>query len=307
MEEISIHAPARGATVSNLHSSSFPCNFNPRSREGSDCISSSVMVRISNFNPRSREGSDKSLCASSAVVRVFQSTLPRGERLIVSSFLHIPADFNPRSREGSDSKQNKVYRKFCISIHAPARGATLPASCPVIFDQFQSTLPRGERLSRSCAYMSRYKFQSTLPRGERRDSDDVALDIYGFQSTLPRGERQLIHNSCDVFLFNFNPRSREGSDWFGMIDFLLPLDFNPRSREGSDLLSDSFPLRIRDFNPRSREGSDIRIKNHRLQHIISIHAPARGATFCNFPNLYATQFQSTLPRGERRACITARE
>ena len=33
---------------------------------------------------------------------VFQSTLPRGERLLCRCYLLTTADFNPRSREGSD-------------------------------------------------------------------------------------------------------------------------------------------------------------------------------------------------------------
>ena len=34
--------------------------------------------------------------------------------------------------------------------------------------------------------------------------------------------------------FNFNPRSREGSDAYYLIDARCRPDFNPRSREGSD-------------------------------------------------------------------------
>ena len=101
---------------------------------------------------------------------IFQSTLPRGERrgLAAESFLSFP-----------------------ISIHAPARGATLSL--------LKSALIQ--------------KFQSTLPRGERRFARVVSGTDYEFQSTLPRGERpvRLIDNGC---LYNFNPRSREGSDIF---------------------------------------------------------------------------------------------
>ena len=56
-----------------------------------------------NFNPRSREGSD-----TEQVARV--------EEL---------SNFNPRSREGSDSLIRLVYPVHTISIHAPAKGATL--------------------------------------------------------------------------------------------------------------------------------------------------------------------------------------
>ena len=57
-------------------------NFNPRSREGSDCnlpVSPSDLHAY--FNPRSREGSDKIVVREHITIRLFQSTLPRGERL----------------------------------------------------------------------------------------------------------------------------------------------------------------------------------------------------------------------------------
>ena len=57
-------------------------DFNPRSREGSDCKSSKLMFSFSNFNPRSREGSD----------------------IIGLDYVPFPIG---------------------ISIHAPARGATV--------------------------------------------------------------------------------------------------------------------------------------------------------------------------------------
>ena len=60
----------------------------------------------------------------------------------------------------------------------------------------------------------------------------------------------------------------------------LGQDFNPRSREGSDSCM-WFPFTIStDFNPRSREGSDVEpLGVSRQLSLISIHAPARGATY----------------------------
>ena len=62
-----------------------------------------------------------------------------------------------------------------------------------------------------------------------------------------------------VSMYDFNPRSREGSD---CCQHLQPLqrwtDFNPRSREGSDSIMYMQDIVRRDFNPRSREGSDKR-------------------------------------------------
>ena len=102
---------------------------------------------------------------------------------------------------------------LCISIHAPAKGATYP-------------LP---------SLMSVYEFQSTLPRRERLVRLFVMRSIPLFQSTLPRRERRLSFSFFSVSVY-FNPRSREGSDcrWSSASPLLSP-HFNPRSREGSDV------------------------------------------------------------------------
>ena len=84
----------------------------------------------------------------------------------------------------------------------------------------------------------------------------MAAEEIRFQSTLPRRERRAINHEL-LRLTYFNPRSREGSDKFGVA-----------------LKND-----ITDFNPRSREGSDeCHVDNIPATDKISIHAPAKGAT-----------------------------
>ena len=53
------------------------------------------------------------------------------------------------------------------------------------------------------------------------------------------------------------------------------------------------------FNPRSRDGSDTFPENAVLMIDISIHAPAKGATFPDGLAFLTLTFQSTLPRRER--------
>ncbi len=78
---ISIHAPTRGATGTRCRHTICWIYFNPRSHEGSDVL----------------DGYHPSTC------RKFQSTLPRGERLIaLISGVYSLQNFNPRSHEGSD-------------------------------------------------------------------------------------------------------------------------------------------------------------------------------------------------------------
>ena len=55
--------------------------------------------------------------------------------------------------------------------------------------------------------------------------------------------------------------------------------FNPRSREGSDNMCKIVLYDVFNFNPRSREGSDFRYRCVIVAlGMISIHAPAKGAT-----------------------------
>ena len=112
----------------------------------------------------------------------------------VSSLVVSSAYFNPRSRVGSDA-----YYSFLYEIH----------------QEFQSTLPRGERHHFLLSYLcpsaisihapawgatQRLRFhrlrlslfQSTLPRGERLEHRVSKSIVFPFQSTLPRGERQLV-------------------------------------------------------------------------------------------------------------------
>ena len=72
----------------------------------------------------------------------------------------------------------------------------------------------------------------------------------------------------------------------------------PRGERHADDLGRDY---VRDFNPRSREGSD---KFHSIvtgNCLISIRAPARGATVFRNHHRHLDLFQSALPRGERLA------
>ena len=124
--EISIHAPARGATYPSPLSKMVYNHFNPRSREGSDYDPLMVLTAVTNFNPRSREGSD--ICSThcqqdSYIISIHAPA--RGATAAIATTARQNTNFNPRSREGSDVTGNPELVEFTeISIHAPARGAT---------------------------------------------------------------------------------------------------------------------------------------------------------------------------------------
>ena len=76
--------------------------------------------------------------------------------------------------------------------------------------------------------------------------------------------------------------------------------FNPRARGGRDRCRYSRRGKIRCFNPRARGGRDGDYGGGVAFIIVSIHAPAGGATGTRKHELMAEWFQSTRPRGARR-------
>ena len=99
--------------------------------------------------------------------------------------------FNPRTRVGCDVV-NLVTGAGdgMVSIHAPAWGATssMETVAPLA-SLFQSTHPRGVRLSGYVQAVAEVEFQSTHPRGVRRVVKTLAFHKLTFQSTHPRGVR----------------------------------------------------------------------------------------------------------------------
>src|SRR5690606_3228397 len=112
---------------------------------GSDCSKGSDHGPSRRFNPRSRVGSDL-------------TPMKRAQK---------SSCFNPRSRVGSDFELCDDKYRERVSIRAPAWGATEDQEEHDKISEFQSALPRGERLPPLvfCSYS--FEFQSALPRGER--------------------------------------------------------------------------------------------------------------------------------------------
>ena len=121
------------------------CSFNPRSHTGSDQPTASNSVCGKRFNPRSHTGSDRIQQFATRLTFEFQSTLPHGERLSFLPHSVNIVSFNPRSHTGSDLCILVEVDAQVVSIHAPTRGATVDQAERVCHEQFQSTLPHGER------------------------------------------------------------------------------------------------------------------------------------------------------------------
>ena len=253
---ISIHAPAKGATGHAPCQSRISLDFNPRSREGSDTLAQCTHIGQTDFNPRSREGSDALPRAPSfdrvhfnprsregsdpappvrlLHPRVFQSTLPRRERLGNIRFWIMVANFNPRSREGSDQpvrsclkinqqfqstlprRERPPLRRFadrCAADFNPRSREGSDHLCTVLACNKQYFNPRSREGSDTPTKINPQAVYISIHAPEKGATKDYELDgdYASFQSTLPRRERHL-PNSTVSRVQNFNPRSREGSD-----------------------------------------------------------------------------------------------
>ena len=102
-KNISIHTPAKGATMYKITTTL--CNLISihTPAKGATRITVKHGLLMLNFNPHSREGSDL---------------------ILYCKFIKVPY-FNPHSREGSDHNRIVIHHTLMISIHTPAKGATI--------------------------------------------------------------------------------------------------------------------------------------------------------------------------------------
>ncbi len=249
----------------------------------------------------------------------------RGATIAYLQSIRSIRGFNSRSREGSDGSR------------PPCRG------CP---RRFNSRSREGSDIHQSKQSNKQDRFNSR----SREGSDCILIrwrfSYQKFQFTLPRGERQRVVESPLRFTIRFNSRSREGSDVATSRTSFVISGFNSRSREGSDAKFLIATVNTCGFNSRSREGSDKERDGQLMElvqfqftlprgerlfaatgddvnlTIVSIHAPARGATelgdifepltlvsihapargatsVCIINTAKVCMFQFTLPRGER--------
>ena len=122
-EKVSIHAPARGATNARLAGEQDADVSIHAPARGATTVPDLSTTGVTGFNPRPRAGGD--LKGMSARRRL--------------------SCFNPRPRAGGDPSPTRGTSRECVSIHAPARGATLYEQASSTLTWFQSTPPRGGR------------------------------------------------------------------------------------------------------------------------------------------------------------------
>ena len=101
-KEVSIHAPTWGATLHAQESFEKSNGFNPRAHVGRDINFDMLFIAI----------------------LLFQSTRPRGARLMGIRSPTSFVCFNPRAHVGRDLPEQRTFAGLPVSIHAPTWGAT---------------------------------------------------------------------------------------------------------------------------------------------------------------------------------------
>ena len=163
--------------------------------------------------------------------------------------IHVPA-------WGATHRQSWLPVLGNVSIHAPAWGATK--------QNFSRIISLGVSIHAPAWGATR-----TTQRGQGLHCD------FNPRSRVGSDYAYLWHLGFSGY---FNPRSRVGSDDQFLLDFSDIISFNPRSRVGSDLRHDGHAEIVKRFNPRSRVGSDLSVFVGEVIGVVSIHAPAWGAT-----------------------------
>ncbi len=150
-----------------------------------------------------------------------------------------------------------------------------------------------------CPGMGLSLFQSTPPRGGRQHLQANRERNPEFQSTPPRGGRPSDGTvTYTLIVVSIHAPARGATrrrPWVARPEHC----FNPRPRAGGDALSSTSSAPARSFNPRPRAGGDPPAAAAWPQKDVSIHAPARGATWGASAAASPWRFQSTPPRGGR--------
>ena len=76
LDQVSIHAPVKGATWGGAAAALYGVYFNPHAREGRDHMDNFDLFDCQSFNPHARDGRDAALGITTPTPEQFQSTRP---------------------------------------------------------------------------------------------------------------------------------------------------------------------------------------------------------------------------------------
>ena len=122
---VSIHAPARGATLAMPAASPIDLVSIHAPARGATFAANRIRVDTEKFQSTRPRGARLLEASPTRSYQLFQSTRPRGARQQAYYVLKAHKGFNPRARAGRDRLVSLCISCSDVSIHAPARGATV--------------------------------------------------------------------------------------------------------------------------------------------------------------------------------------
>ena len=188
---VSIHAPAKGATLSG------------------DCTPDQEDVSI--------HAPAKGATTQYPIIIFqsgFQSTLPRRERQDITTVTARESSFNPRSREGSDELYCNVSIAGIVSIHAPAKGATSRSWHPLVGELRVSIHAPAKGATPPHMQPLASEFQVSI-HAPAKGATVLYCHVLLHLSVSIHAPAKGATNDTVYYMLpddRFNPRSREGSD-----------------------------------------------------------------------------------------------
>ena len=235
---ISIHAPARGATLNFCYYSNFVGRFQSTHPHGVRPEVRALLLDHLHFNPRTRTGCDGRV-----------EDVGTARRRIS---IHAPA----RGATPGAAYAGVGWLIF-QSTHPHGvrhRGRTFGClNC-----SFQSTHPHGVRPAEvRDLLLDHLHFNPRTRTGcDARGSGSWIRDI-AFQSTHPHGVRHMLVHCTDAAPGISIHAPARGATVYPQVIARQSLDFNPRTRTGCDRPCRETARKYRNFNPRTRTGCDV--------------------------------------------------
>ena len=143
-------------------------------------------------------------------------------------------------------------------------------------------------------------FQSTRPNGARQAMTTISTGVREVSIHAPAwGATSCFRFNSDLYPVSIHAPAW-GATWITSSTSSIVRCFNPRARMGRDCCYNRTNEYIDGFNPRARMGRDVRPPVFvQLISVVSIHAPAWGATSSLSLSISSALFQSTRPHGAR--------
>ena len=254
---ISIHAPTRGATQNGpMLPERQKISIHAPTRGATEC------------------------CCYMQDCKVFQSTLPQGERrrwgdspLFENEIsIHAPtrgattgrpvkrcglSDFNPRSHKGSDLLRHARLELIQISIHAPTRGATIANNLHLFGKTISIHAPtRGATHEADKQQWYAYDFNPRSHKGSDEIPADTVIATPVISIHAPTRGATDMPVACSQQNLSFQSTLPQGERPL-MIRIIRTEDiFQSTLPQGERLMEEQEWKWDTDFNPRSHKGSD---------------------------------------------------